>query len=202
MARRPLFTADSILDAAQELVHENGPAVPPSVADIAHRAGASSGSVYHRFSSGSALLTALWLRSVRRFHQDYLAAGNCAADDPGGAQRALLSMAIAVVAHARNHPANAACMMLFRQSRLLDLAPDAQRDAVEHVNDGVQQRLRELCVQRYGGADRLELVRTAAVTLPYGLVRPYVGGSVPQELDDIVRAASAAVLALGDGANG
>lgn len=200
MAMTARFSEDSILDAAASLVLINGVGHQPAMTEIARHLSAPSGSIYHRFRSHQELLTRLWLRSVRRFHRDYLAAGRADGNTCSDAETALLSMARSVVKHVRDQPANAASMTLFSQRRLLTLAPAFLVEEVSDVNTTVHARLGALCEQRFGTTDdhHRHLVRVAAIALPYGLIRPHVGHHVPDELGQIVTAASSAVLTLGD----
>ncbi|GAA3692222.1 TetR/AcrR family transcriptional regulator [Zhihengliuella alba] len=187
------FSHDGILDAAAREALEHGTDV--KVGAVARRLGAPSGSIYHRFPSRDELLVQLWLRSVRRFHEHYLAAGG----DPDP-QRALLGMAVSVASFTREHQSDAAAMTLFRQSRLAETAPVSCRAEVEQVNVDVHRRLAELAEARYPRRTQRHetLVRMAAIEGPYGLVRPYVRGSVPEWLDEVVEASSRGILALGD----
>lgn len=187
------FTSDGILDAAADEVRTHGPDV--RIADIARRCGAPTGSIYHRFGSREELLVQLWLRSVRRFHVDYLAAG-----EHEDADRALLGMAECVVTFSRDHHRDAVAMTLFRQSRLVETAPESCRAEVEHINDEIHRRLGELTASRYPRpTDRHRaLVRAAAADGPYGLVRPHLWSAVPDWLPEAVVASSRAILALGD----
>lgn len=187
------FTPDGILDAAADEVVLRGSAI--TIGDVSRRLEAPSGSIYHRFGSRQELLVRLWLRSIRRFHRAYLAAGD--RDDP---DQALMAMAVCVAEFSADHPTDASCMTLYRQTRLVDSAPDSCRDEVRDINADVQRRLAELTAARYPDAsDRHRtLVRVAAIDSPYGLVRPYIETGVPGWLPEIVRASSAAILALGD----
>ncbi|WGX94548.1 TetR/AcrR family transcriptional regulator [Nocardioides sp. L-11A] len=187
------FTSDGILDACAEEVLANGGDV--RIADIASRLGAPTGSIYHRFGSRQELLVRLWLRSVGRFHVDYLAAGD--QDDP---ERALLAMAECVVAFSRDHQLDAVAMTLYRHSRLVLTAPESCREDVENINVGIHDRLAVLAERRYEHTTERHrfLVRLAAAESPYGLVRPYLWNSVPASLPEAVVASSRAILALGD----
>jgi AcrR family transcriptional regulator len=187
------FTPDGILDAAAQEVLSHGAEV--TIGAIARRLGAPSGSIYHRFASREELLVRLWLRSVSRFHEHYLAAGEH--PDP---HRALLGMAVCVATFTRDHQPDAAAMTLFRQSRLAPAAPASCRAEVEQVNVGIHQRLAELTTLRYPepGDRHRTLARVAAIEGPYGLVRPYVWDTVPDWLPEVIEVSSSAVLALGD----
>lgn len=187
------FSSEGILDAAADEILLHG--ADATIGAIAGRLGAPTGSIYHRFASREELLVRLWLRSVGRFHEHYLKAGDH--PDP---QRALLGMAVCVATFTRDHQPEAAAMTLFRQSRLAQTAPASCRVEVEQVNVGIHRRLAALTASRYPHpTDRHRaLVRVAAIDGPYGLVRPYVWDTVPDWLPEVIEASTSAVLALGD----
>jgi len=72
-------------------------------------------------------------------------------------------------------------MTLFRQSRLVDTAPEPCQDEVRTVNDTLHARLAELAQARYARVTprHLTLVRVAAIECPYGLIRPSCGPRYP-----------------------
>ncbi|NPD70432.1 TetR/AcrR family transcriptional regulator [Lichenicola cladoniae] len=59
MVRTAHFSAQHFIDAAVALVAESGPRAATMQA-IAHRVGAPTGSIYHRFKSRSAILATAW----------------------------------------------------------------------------------------------------------------------------------------------
>lgn len=189
----PKFTHDGILDATAEEVLQRGAAV--TIGDVSRRLGAPSGSIYHRFPSREELLVRLWLRSVRRFHEAYLAVGD--SEDP---EQALVDMALRVASFTAQHQAEAVSMTLFRQSRLVDTAPAPCQDEVRMVNDTLHARLAELAQARYARVTprHLTLVRVAAIECPYGLIRPYVWTAIPDWMTGAIEASSRAILGLGD----
>lgn len=189
----PKFTHDGILDATAEEVLQRGAAV--TIGHVCRRLGAPSGSIYHRFPSREELLVRLWLRSVRRFHEAYLAAGD--GEDP---EQALVDMALCVASFTAQHQAEAVSMTLFRQSRLVETAPEPCQDEVRTVNDALHARLAELAQARYPrvAPRHLTLVRVAAIECPYGLIRPYVFTAIPDWMADAIEASSRAILGLGD----
>jgi AcrR family transcriptional regulator len=194
MARPAKFSADELLDGARDAVLRYG--LDATVAQVSTIVGAPSGSLYHRFPSRDHLMVSLWLRSIRRFHEGYL----LAAAEPD-ARRALRACAAYIPRYCRTFPADARAMMLFRHNQLIHTAPDSLREQVRTVNDGVWAALQVLADGRYGGPARpgqVALVRAAVNQAPYGLVRPHVGGPVPDHLDDIIVAAAEGILALGD----
>lgn len=66
MGRPPAHSVDDFLDAAVRLFAAGG-ARAVTMASVAREVGAPSGSIYHRFADRSALLAAVWLRTVREF---------------------------------------------------------------------------------------------------------------------------------------
>ena len=193
MARASKYSAEQILDAAAEVVHERWREA--TVAQVAERVGAPSGSVYHRFPSRDALFGALWGRSIRRFHEGLVRA----ADLTDGAD-ALAAMTVHVPRFCRDRPLDAKAMTLYRLPDLLRLVPAGDRPALATINDEVNDGLREALRRRFGRLDdalfRLGLLATRQC--PYGLVRPLIGADIPAEFDAVCRAAADGILALGD----
>jgi AcrR family transcriptional regulator len=66
MVRLARFSADVFVEATLALVAEGGPSAA-SMAAIARKVGAPTGSIYHRFESRSAILATAWLDCHERF---------------------------------------------------------------------------------------------------------------------------------------
>lgn len=156
-----------------------------SIATIAKQINGPSGAIYHRFRSREEILIQLWLRSISRFHIGFLAA------DPNAAIRA---SAYHVVSFCWQYPQDALAMTLYHHSKLVHAVPTDLKNEVEHINDGINAAIGNLCQRRYGilSNQHREILTLAIVQTPYGIVRPCVGTDVPQWLDD------AAITALGD----
>lgn len=195
MARPSKFTRDDILDAAAGAAQEHWR--DATIAHVADRIGGPVGSIYHRFASREELFVSLWLRAIERFHHGFLEA----ASDPD-AQQAAIAAAVHIPRFCREHPLDAVAMTLYRQGDLREVGPASLREQVVHLNDGVNEMVRDLTQRRYGTADdeHLTLVLTACLESPYGLVRRYLRSStpIPDRLDEVVRVSTAAILALGD----
>ncbi|WP_028934617.1 TetR family transcriptional regulator [Pseudonocardia spinosispora] len=189
MGRPPRHDRDRLLDAALDLAAESGPA-GVTVAAVARAAGAPSGSVYHRYPSAAALLAAVWLRTVERFQDGFLAAmcANVAEDAVGAAARH-------VVAWSRAHP---------REARLLLYGPTdfGERDWPASEVDRLtadNQRLRDALTAlatRLGCPDDLERVALAVVDVPYGLVGRHLraGTDIPASAEALVAQAALTLL--------
>ena len=195
MARPSKFPADRILDAAAEVVVTHWR--DATVSHVAERLGAPSGSIYYRFPSRDDLFVECWLRALERFHAGFLTA--LALPD---AHQAAITAAVHVPQFCRTHPVDAVVLTLYRHSELVDTAPERLHERVAHRNDEVLARMHELALRRFGSADarRLQLLEVACAESPYGLVRRFLrtGDGVPEWLDEVVRASSAAILRLGD----
>ncbi|WP_066913551.1 TetR/AcrR family transcriptional regulator [Millisia brevis] len=193
MARPTKFSTEQILDGALAVVGRRWRAA--TIADVGAQIGAPVGSIYHRFGSREELFVALWLRSIRRFHVGFLAA-----TEGPDARRAAVAAAVHIPRYCRRYPAEALALSLYRWEALIEDGPADLIDEIGTVNDDVEAALRRLCADRFGSTDprHLELLSVAVQACPYGLVRPYLGAEVPAALDDIVAAASGAILDLGD----
>ncbi|MBX9700559.1 MAG: TetR/AcrR family transcriptional regulator [Acetobacteraceae bacterium] len=99
---RPRFDHADFLAAALAIAAEHGPSAV-TIAALSDRLGAPTGSFYHRFASRSALLGALWLRTVRAFGE-----GVRAALDSGDGLAAVLH----TPAWVRTHPHHARLLLL------------------------------------------------------------------------------------------
>jgi putative transcriptional regulator len=193
MARPAKFSLDDLLDAASCVLLEEGRDI--TMAQIAHAAGAPTGSVYHRFASREELLIRLWLRSIKRFQVGFTRAG-----EQGEARSAVIEMALCVPQFCRKHPADAKATTLFRQEDLLSTTTGDLRKEVESLNEGIDAVTESLGVRRYGAMNerRRALLYVATRISPYGLLRPFIGADVPSWIDDAVAASAGAIAGLGD----
>ncbi|QFG20609.1 TetR family transcriptional regulator [Actinomadura sp. WMMB 499] len=189
MGRPRRHDTDRLLDAAAELARAGPGAV--TMAAVARAAGAPSGSVYHRFPGLPALLAALWLRALDRFHDGYLDA--LRAEPP---ERAAADAARHVVAWSRGSPDDAR-VLLYGPSDFgeRDWA-DADRQRLATANERVARALDEVAVRLGVPPDERERVALAAVDVPYALVRRHLrsSGRIPAGAEDLAASAAAAVL--------
>lgn len=184
------FSTDELLDHALSLFVDGGMQAV-TVAGVARRAGAPSGSLYHRFSGRDALVAQLWLRTVERFQQGYLEAL-----EVGDPKVAATNATRHVLRWVRGNPAEGLLLLHHRGRDLVgaDLADDLRdREARgrRRLEDAITAWQR-----RYPSASDPVRTRFALVDLPLAAVRPYLqsGEPVPSSLDDIVLAALNAVL--------
>lgn len=183
---------DRILDAARAIVLSRGPRAA-SVTTIARESGAPAGTLYHRFGSRDAILSAAWLRALTRFQERCLAAA--AHDDP---TETGVAMAASIVAFAREDFDDARLLLSLRPSDLLDASPSEQVSArLDTMNAPLRAELHRVARALGGRADRraLDAVTRAVVDLPYASVRRHLrAGRIPQWLERDVAEASRTLL--------
>ncbi|NLE78575.1 MAG: TetR/AcrR family transcriptional regulator [Rhodococcus sp.] len=191
MGRKPLYDENTLLDAAVELVRESSPAAV-TMSAVARKAGAPSGSVYHRYAERPELLSALWLRSLARFHGTFLAA-----IDGEAGREGLISGARAVVGWCIEYRGDAEVLSFSRESfGYADWSAQARR-ALDEANATVGERLRRAGEEMGAVTERdFEGITIAVVDVPYASVRRYLrqGTPLPGYVEDLVAVSAAAVL--------
>lgn len=184
MGRPAKFSADQILDAALELLVEHGPAGPTTVA-LGERLGAPTGSLYHRFRSRDLLLATLWVRTVERFQQGFVAALD--ADDVEAA-------ALHTPRWCRLHPDEAGLLLLHRRTDLVAAWPAELGEELRRI-ERVPAAALEGYLARHPGLDATTLA-FAVVDVPYGAVRRHLGSGhpPPPQIDDLIVTTCRALL--------
>jgi AcrR family transcriptional regulator len=175
---RVVHRTDDILDAAARLARDASVEAVTTAAVI-REAGVSSGSVYYRFPTRSALLATLWNRAVSRFHEGAYPLFD---DDPVEAAAALGRH---TVSWSRASTLDA-CVLLPGLGAFEPAAwpPElaAERVAEERRwNAAIRQLVRGLRSATGRPTEELLLI---AVDLPYAAVRRYLaaGSAVPAGL--------------------
>jgi AcrR family transcriptional regulator len=182
---------DVILDAARALVLDGGPRAA-SVAAIAKSSGAPAGTLYHRFGNRDGILTAAWLRALKRFQARAMAAE---ADTP---LETAVAMAVAGIGFARELPEDARLLLTIRPGDLLDDEPDTEfQETLAAMNAPLTERVGVLARQLYGSSDArtVDAVARAIADLPYAVVRRHAYDEpMPSWLEADVGASARAVL--------
>ncbi|MEU5824173.1 TetR/AcrR family transcriptional regulator [Streptomyces sp. NPDC047803] len=192
MARPPRFSTDRLLDAAVLLGAASGPA-GVTMSAVAQETGAPSGSVYHRFPGRNALLAEVWLRTVERFQEGWLAAIDAEAD----ARRAGRAAARHVVAWSRAHPQEAA-LLLYGAEDFGRSGWSAEHGARADLGSGrVRAALAALAagLGADGPQDR-ERVALAVIDLPLSVVRRHLraGQPLPAHAERLAEECTTALL--------
>jgi AcrR family transcriptional regulator len=188
MGRPARYDVDSLLDGAVALVANGGPAAVTMTA-VASAVGAPSGSVYHRFPTRAALLSALWLRTLERFHAGLLAAA--AAGDP-------VTVAQHTITWSREHPAEARVLLYgardFARSEWPPAMQQRLNDAQQRVATAFERLGRRIGVRGRAGRERIVL---ALADIPLALVRRHLnaGEPIPIGAEDLIATTTRALLA-------
>jgi AcrR family transcriptional regulator len=184
VGRPAKFDQEQILDVTARIVAEEGPG-QATVASIAKHLGAPSGSIYHRFESKDLLLARLWLRTVRRAQEGFLAA--LAIED---IDRAASEAALHIPRWSRQHVPEATVLLLYRREDLADHWPKELGDEVAELNRLMERAVRDFTKRRFGRVtrSRLQRVTFALIDVPYGASRRYLlaGRPPPPSLDELV----------------
>jgi AcrR family transcriptional regulator len=196
VGRRELHSADSILDAARELVLARG-ARATTLDRLVAFSGVPKGSIYHRFGTLDEVLAALWLRAARRSQAAFLAA--LAAEDP---TEAAVAAALSLVDFSLAAPRDAALLAALRLEDLVVSVTDAGlRAELESINAPLGRELIALTKRLTGGTDRDAVERTTCmvIDLPLGALRRHLlaGSPPPPRLRHLVETAVRAALRAG-----
>jgi AcrR family transcriptional regulator len=171
MARPRLHTPDLLLDAAEQLIVEQGRR-QLTVRALAQRTGASNGSIYHAFGSVDAVVASAWLRRAERFLALQRAAVDAELSSSGSdaGRRAVLAAADSPARlAAENMPAAQLLTALTREEVLVDSLDASVADRLRALDGELGDTF-----QRLAAAVRqpLATVVTCVVRLPVALLFP------------------------------
>ncbi len=195
MPRPSRFTAQSFTDAAIELVAAGG-ASAATLTAIAKKAGAPTGSIYHRFESRAAILASAWIAAHGEFSR-YMRA---ALSEGSGLMAALM------VSHwARQNPARARFLLLHDPGSLIGgPPPEEMRLEIERQEHELEAAFTGYIRYELGGADEIDPETRARAQFlvfdaPIALVSPHLanGNPVPAFIDAAIRELHAGVSVVG-----
>lgn len=205
MPRPRLHDIDELLDVAERLMADSGPASLTSRA-LATAAGVPNGTIYHAFGSRAELLARVWLRAAQRFlclQDERVDAALAGQDEPdlSAAVAAVVAAATTPLAFAERHPH--AARLLFAQRRDHLLTPELPAALADELA-GTDKHLVSLLIRlayavwRRRDAVAVEAVTACVVDLPTGLLRRQVAGPGPldPQTHERLQAAVQAVLTL------
>ncbi|OBG82456.1 TetR family transcriptional regulator [Mycobacterium sp. E802] len=168
MPRPRRYDPDAVLDAAESLVAQAGPAAV-TIRAISEAVGLSNGALYHSFGSRVGLLGQAWLRAGRRF----LALQRELVDAARPGTDAIAAAADAPVIFAERHPASARLLLQIRREQLL--GPDVPEDLADQLR-ALETQLVELMIglatSAWNRRDRaaVDTVTTCIVDLPTAIL--------------------------------
>jgi AcrR family transcriptional regulator len=180
MVRLARFTADSFVEAAVALVAEGGPSAA-TIAAIARRAGAPTGSVYHRFESRAAVIATAWTSVYGEFLGRV--APPLEAGDPAAAALAMLDWA-------RAKPQAARFLLLNEIEDLLDGPPPAPLQRIIAAQQEALEAAFRRALPAPSAADEEAVARLRFLVFdgPLAVLRPHLvaGKPIPAYADAMV----------------
>jgi AcrR family transcriptional regulator len=185
MVRLARFTPAAFTDAAIALVAEGGPAAA-TIAAIARRAGAPTGSVYHRFESRAAVIATAWIAVHGDFSTRVIPA--LEAGDAAGA-------AMSIVDWARDEPTASRFLLLNEIEDLFDTAPpEPLRSRIAAQQEALDESFRRALRAADRPAGMAEDQAAARLRFlvfdgPLAVLRPHLlaGSAIPPYADDLIR---------------
>jgi AcrR family transcriptional regulator len=186
MPRPARFTVDELLDVAADLLADDGPAAV-TMAAVARRVGAPSGSMYHRFPTRAALCGELWMRTEERFLDGFTAALSA----PGNSQARCVAGARHTVRWCRDHPSEAQVLLVGADALGAAEWPEHVGARRRRLHRGLRRLLADV------RADRGR-VNAALIDIPYAVVRRHLlaGRTIPRAAEDIVADCARALIAV------
>jgi AcrR family transcriptional regulator len=178
MARPAQYTAQGVLDAAAELAAHGGP-TSATIAAIATKLGAPTGSIYHRFRSRDVLLAELWLQTVASFQTGFQAA----LTGPEPVTAGLLA-ALHTPRWVQAHPIPARVLLLHHREDFLtttaDWPPEVSRRAHE-LNASAQATFDSFTERLLGSTSTAnkQRARYAVIELPVAAVITHIRADRP-----------------------
>jgi AcrR family transcriptional regulator len=184
------FSQMDFLSAAQTIAAAQGPAAV-TIASIAARLGAPTGSFYHRFASRDVVLGELWLRTVLDFQE-----GIGAALDAGDGLRAALH----TPAWVRAHPDNARLLLMYdRRDFVQGEWPQELRERVAEMTERMEAGSRQRARVIFGedGWEEVRLAQFLIAEVPVAAVRQHLVRREPPPplVDRLIRTTYRAVVA-------
>jgi AcrR family transcriptional regulator len=170
---RAVHDTSAILDCAARMLGPGG-ADAITIAGVIREAGVSSGSVYHRFPTRSALLAALWNRAVERYHEAIYPLFE------GDPVQAAVAIGRRTVSWSLENPADARVLQAGAEAFDPGAWPDAERARQRAEQQRWDREVGRLVrtLRSTTGHDTAELL-LVVVDLPYAAVRRYLAAGTP-----------------------
>jgi AcrR family transcriptional regulator len=187
MPRPARYSVDDLLDAAAQVLADQGPAAV-TMSAVARAVGAPSGSMYHRFPTRAALCGELWMRTEERFHAGFGEALS-AAGDP---QARCVDAARFTVQWCRDNPDEAQVLLAGADA----LGAAEWPEPLTARRRRLHRKLRGLLAGLPADADR---VNAAVIDIPYAVVRRHLlaGQKIPPSAEAVVADCARALIPAG-----
>jgi AcrR family transcriptional regulator len=171
--RPRIHDRDTVLDAAERLAVETGPAGVTTRA-VAAAAGVSNGAIYHSFRSRGDLVAQTWLRAARAFLEVQNELVDVALTQPAADPiEAVVAAADAPAAFFRRHPQSSRLLLRVNRDQLLgeDLPDEVAADlgAIDRALIGLMVRLSQHLWDRKDAA-AVDAITLCIVDLPTAIL--------------------------------
>ncbi len=166
MGRKAYFKNEEFLNAAIEIISENG-LNALTVAALAKRINAPVGSVYHRFPSRDALLAEVWINIIESFQNEFI----------GKIREDGLEATLSCLEWVRRHPHEARIMLLYRMQDLMWGAwPEEMRQRARRLNKDLHDAVAAFIKKQFGRVtkENTDRVIFATYDAPIGIIRRYL----------------------------
>ncbi|MGO2037217.1 MAG: TetR/AcrR family transcriptional regulator [Brevibacterium sp.] len=166
MRRAAKYSDQQILDAALELVAEDG-AHAADVVAFAKRLGAPSGSIYHRFASRGLTLAKLWVRTVKHFQQGFLVALT-----QRDKRRAACSAKAHVLEWSGAYRSEVRTLAMYRRDDMIALWPGDLAEDISSLDDEVNEAVIRFSRSHFGALDAESVGKAsfALMEIPFAAV--------------------------------
>jgi AcrR family transcriptional regulator len=186
---RAHFERADFLDAARTLTIKSGPSAV-TVGSVTQQLGAPTGSFYHRFASRDVLLAELWLSTVLKFQEGFVAAV-----DAGDG----LTAALHTPQWARDNLQAARLLLLHHRDDFVRGGwPEALTRQVAAQRRQIESCLKKFAREHFNGTDSTQLRRASFVLLevPLAAVRPHLRRAErpPPIVDELIRTTYSALV--------
>ena len=174
MVPRPrVYDLDAVLDAAESLAADAGPAGVTTRA-VAAAAGVSNGAIYHNFGSRAELVAHTWLRAGRRFLDVQTELVDAVLTEPVvDPVQAVVAAADAPVVFAGRWPRSGALLLQVPRDRLLaDELPDKLTAELDGLNHRLLELMKRLSTTMWNRRDRaaVDAITICIVDLPTSII--------------------------------
>jgi AcrR family transcriptional regulator len=198
--RPRVYDPDTVLDAAESLAVQAGPAAV-TIRSVAAAAGVSNGAIYHTFKSRGGLVGHTWLRAARRFLAVQTGLVDAAMGTPsdGNTVAGVVAAAEALAVFAEDHRQSAQLLMEVNRDQLIGGdTPDDIAGELIGLDDVLIDLMIRLSMSLWDRKDAVavEVIRTCIVDLPSALLMSRNRLDSPTAREQL-RVVVRAVLALG-----
>ncbi|WP_067983387.1 TetR/AcrR family transcriptional regulator [Nocardia caishijiensis] len=176
MPRPRIHDLDDLLDAAERVAVESGPAAV-TVRALSEATGVSNGAIYHAFGSRAGLLGRTWLRAARRFLEMQRRAVDQALPMSPSSDQAVEAVVAAADTPAEfllQHAASGRFLLTVSRQELLGAneIPDDIAEELRRLDESLTELFVVLARGVYGRGDReaVAVVRDCVVELPTALL--------------------------------